>query len=209
MVRAEVHELAWIHAQECNDAAVVLLRQCHITQPVIKARFHLQVDHPRLHSSAQRIHDGTVGLQVASSTFEYTFVQFVHAHHVIQHDLVAGGLNALWSRVELVEEHEPAVLASRQRCAHHREHIEWSELGFACLLVEAGQAIQVRWIAHRQTNVDQLQVVVLGQLSHDGRFTDARAGLDERCQSGIEAALHKLTDLAWGGRIDIGHSYLL
>ena len=96
VVRAEVHELAWVHAQECNDATVVLLRQSHITQPIIKARFHLQVDHTRLHGSAQWINNRTVGLQIASSTLEHIFVQFVHAHHVIQHGLVAGSLNALW-----------------------------------------------------------------------------------------------------------------
>ena len=163
------------------------------------------MDHPRLHGSAQGIHDGTVGLQVASSSLEHALVQRVHAHHVIQHDLVAGRLDALGCRVELVEEHEPAVLAGWQRSAFHREHIEWAELSFACLFVEAGQAIQVRWIAHRQANVDQLQVVVFGQLFHDGRLPDAGAGLHKRWQACIEAALHELTDLARGRRIDVGH----
>ena len=162
MVSLEVHELAGVHAQESHDAAVVVLWQGHITQPILEAGFHLQVDHPRLHGSAQGVHDGTVGLQVASSSLEHALVQRVHAHHVVEHDLVAGRLDALGCRVELVEEHEPAVLAGGQRSAFHREHVEWTKLSFACLLVEAGQAVQVRWIAHRQANVDQLQVVVLG-----------------------------------------------
>ena len=118
---------------------------------------------------------------------------------MIQDDLVARSLDALGCRVELVKEHEPTVLALGQRCAQYREHIERHELGTACLVVKRGQTIQVGGIAHRQANVDQLQVVVLGNGSHDGRLANAGAGLHEGNQASIEAALHVAADLAGTG----------
>ena len=75
-------------------------------------------------------------------------------------------------RVELVQEDDPAVLSFRYRGVLKGEHVEGLELGDATF--EHGQTSEVFRGTGRETDVEKLHAVYLGNGFDDGRLAHPR-----------------------------------
>jgi hypothetical protein len=66
VIRLERHEVAWLELDVVGDLVVHVLRGREVDE-LRHIDDELHVNQPGLHCSRQRLHDGAIGLQVASA----------------------------------------------------------------------------------------------------------------------------------------------
>ena len=92
--------------------------------------------------------------------------------------------------VELVQEQQPATvwgicfLVEGDYIPFDRERLHGHVAGFVAL--DVGEAHQIGWIALAQPQVNDLQVVFLGDLVNDGGLAHAWATTEHRYQAGTD-----------------------
>lgn len=112
VIWAEGVDAPWLEVYVAGDAMIQLLT-CSPISPFLHINHQLQMEQTRLQSSAHRLHDGVVCLQVASTHHSDVLVQVIAAYHAIQNELVGCSLYSHGGTVHLIEKEQPAVIAIR------------------------------------------------------------------------------------------------